>query len=131
MLMSSVNVAQARTGLTNHGFTSSTKPTRVHASFYGKGFDGKKMANGKIFHKLLPTVASNTLPLGTKVHITNPATGKSVKATVTDRGAFEKYGRTLDVSQGIARVLGFEEKGHTDLILTVLSVPQKRKTTSS
>jgi rare lipoprotein A len=105
-------------------------PTRVHASFYGKGFDGKKMANGKKFHKLQPTVAHKTLPLGTMVKITNPETGKSARATVTDRGPYIR-GRSLDVSEGLARKLQFVEKGHTDLIMVVLSVPKKRVNTSS
>lgn len=120
--------AEARNGLTNQ--RSIAQKTRVHASYYGKGFDGKPMANRKIFHRLQPTVASNTLPLGTKVLITNPENGKSATATVTDKGKFEKYGRQLDVSEGLAIVLGFKKKGHTDLILAVLSVPERKKTTS-
>ncbi len=121
--------AEARTGLTSQR-PIVAQPTRVHASYYGKGFDGKRMANRKIFHRFQPTVASNTLPLGTTVAITNPETGKTATATVTDKGNFGKYGRQLDVSEGLADVLGFKKKGHTDLLLTVLSIPKGKTTTS-
>jgi len=39
------------------------------------------------------------LPLGTKIVVTNPANGKSVRVTVTDRGPFV-HGRLLDLSYG-------------------------------
>lgn len=45
------------------------------------------------------TCASNTHKLGTKLRVTNKETGKAVTVTVTDRGGFSKYGRTLDLSK--------------------------------
>ena len=45
------------------------------------------------------TTAHKTLPFGTKVKVTNKATGKSVVVKVNDRGPYIK-GRTFDLSRG-------------------------------
>lgn len=63
-------------------------------------------------------VAHKTLPFGTRVLITNPANGKSVTAVVTDRGPFVR-GRTLDVNQNVAQVLGFKSHGTARLHMEV------------
>ena len=59
--------------------------------------------------KLTPetlTAAHRTLPLGTKVRVTNKSNGRFVVVTVNDRGPFVR-GRIIDVSPAAARVLGF------------------------
>ena len=63
-------------------------------------------------------VAHRSLPFGTRVLITNPANGKSVTAVVTDRGPFVR-GRTLDVNQNVANVLGFKSHGTARLHMEV------------
>lgn len=95
-----------------------TKPegTLVTASYYGGeehgDFHGKVMANGERFNKYdASIVASNDLPLGTEIKVTNVENGKSLVMTVKDRGGFEKYGRKLDVSREAAKKLGFKEQG--------------------
>ena len=80
------------------------------ASWYGPGFQGKKMANGRPFDMERYTVAHRTLPLGTEVCITNEESGKSLKAVVTDRGPYV-FPRAIDVSKRIASELNFKEKG--------------------
>ncbi len=121
--------AEARNGPTSQR-PIVAQTTRVRASYYGEECQGNQMANQKFFDRFKPTVASNTLPLGTKVKITNPENGKSATATVTDTGGFEKYGVQLDVSESLAIRLGFKQKGRTDLLLTVLSIPKGKATTS-
>ena len=70
------------------------------ASYYGRGFHGKKTASGEVFNQNAMTAASNSHKMGTKLKVTNVATGKSVIVKINDRGAFtRKYGRTLDLSQ--------------------------------
>jgi rare lipoprotein A len=82
----------------------------VVASWYGANHVGKPMANGRPYDMYADTVAHRTLPLGTKLHLTNPTNGRSADAEVTDRGPYIE-GRNLDVSYGVARKLGMVEQG--------------------
>ena len=71
------------------------------ASFYGlgDGFAWQTMANGQPMNPAAMITAHPSLPLGSKISVRNPANGKSVRVTVTDRGPF--YGnRILDLSAG-------------------------------
>ena len=56
------------------------------------------------------TAAHRTLPLGTRVLVTDPKSGRSVIVTINDRGPFGR-GRVLDVSPSAARSLGMIERG--------------------
>jgi len=82
----------------------------VTASWYGSQHQGKLMANGRPFNMYADTVAHKTLPLGTRLTITNPKTGTAVKVQVTDRGPYVA-GRSLDLSYSVARKLGVVESG--------------------
>ena len=81
------------------------------ASWYGVPFHGRRAANGEIFDMNLLVAAHRTLPLGTKVKVTNKSNGNSVVVTINDRGPFVR-GRIIDVSPGAARVLGFSGLTH-------------------
>lgn len=91
----------------------------VTASWYGKGFHGRPMANGQPFNMYANTIAHKELPLGTEVELNNPQTGTSIKAVVTDRGPFIE-GRDVDLSYGLARKLSLLEDGIGKLIMKVL-----------
>ena len=80
------------------------------ASWYGPGFHGRKMANGRIFNMHDYTVAHRELPLGTRVCITNPKNGKWAFATVTDRGPYA-HGRIVDLSKRVAQDLDIVDHG--------------------
>ncbi|MCI6152443.1 septal ring lytic transglycosylase RlpA family protein [Fusobacterium perfoetens] len=80
-------------------------------SWYGKGFEGKLTASGYIFDSKQYTCASNKYPFGTVLKITNKENNKSVKVVVTDRGGFEKYGRTLDLSKKAFSEISSLDKG--------------------
>jgi rare lipoprotein A len=54
--------------------------------------------------------AHRTLPMGTKLLLTNPRTGRSVRVVIGTRGPFVR-GRTLDISHTRARALGFGKSG--------------------
>ena len=56
------------------------------------------------------TAAHRTLPFGTRVHITDPKSGRSVTVTINDRGPFGKH-RVLDLSPSAARALGMVSRG--------------------
>ncbi|PPD55748.1 MAG: septal ring lytic transglycosylase RlpA family lipoprotein [Methylotenera sp.] len=74
------------------------------ASWYGYE-SGNKTATGKHFNPLGLTAAHRTLPLNTKVKITNLKNNKSVILLVNDRGPYAK-GRLIDLSLGSARAIG-------------------------
>jgi rare lipoprotein A len=56
------------------------------------------------------TAAHRTLPFGSRVHITDPKSGRSVTVTINDRGPFGKH-RVLDLSPSAARALGMISRG--------------------
>lgn len=80
------------------------------ASYYARHFNGRRMANGERFDPHSDTIAHRSLPFGTRVRITNLATGRSVLGTVRDRGPYSR-GRMLDVSPRIAGELGMLRSG--------------------
>ncbi len=91
----------------------------VVASWYGRKYHGRPMANGQRYDMYADTIAHRDLPFGTRVELRNPATGETVKAVVTDRGPFVE-GRDVDLSYGLARKLSMVEKGVGTLVMRVL-----------
>lgn len=58
-----------------------------------------------------PHVAAHrSLPIGTRLLITNPRTGRSAHVVIKDRGPFIR-GRALDISNVAASRLGFGKSG--------------------
>ncbi len=94
-------------------------PSQVVASWYGKDFQGKPMANGAPYNMYADTIAHKDLPLGTKVELNNPRTGQTITAVVTDRGPYVA-GRDVDLSYAVARKLSVVENGVDTLIMKVL-----------
>jgi rare lipoprotein A len=86
------------------------------ASFYS--YD-PQTASGEKFDKNELTAAHRTLPFGTKVRVTNVATGQSVTVRVNDRGPFVN-GRVVDVSHGAADKLGITGQGVAKVKLEVV-----------
>ena len=72
---------------------------------------GRRTASGQELNREALTAAHRTLPLGTKVKVTNKSTGHSVVVIINDRGPFVR-GRIIDVSPAAARVLGFSGLTH-------------------
>ncbi len=80
------------------------------ASWYGPGFHGKKTASGEIFNQYAMTAAHKTLPMGTKVRVTNLENNRSVLVRINDRGPFSSE-RILDLSRAAASRLEIVGKG--------------------
>ena len=85
------------------------------ASFYNYE---SKTASGEQFNPRELTAAHRTLPFGTRLRVTNVATGQSVTVRVNDRGPFIA-GRVVDVSHSAAEVLGMVDRGITKVKLEV------------
>jgi rare lipoprotein A len=71
---------------------------------------GTKTASGRKLSNTASTAAHKTLPMGTKVRVTNKNNGKSEIVTITDRGPYV-HGRIIDVTIGTAERLGFVRAG--------------------
>lgn len=80
------------------------------ASYYHDKFNGRKTASGEVFSNTKLTAAHRTLPFGTEIKVTNPATGKSVIVEVNDRGPFNSS-RGLDLSKAAFNSIGSVSKG--------------------
>jgi rare lipoprotein A len=89
------------------------------ASFYGQRFAGRRTASGLPFDPAAATAAHKSLPFGTSVRITNLENGRSVTATINDRGP-HVGGRIVDVSHALARQLGFVRAGMARVQVEVL-----------
>jgi len=92
------------------------------ASYYADKFQGRKTANGEKFDQKKMTAAHRTLPFGTKVRVTNVATGKSAVVRVNDRGPFVS-GRVIDLSRAAAEKLGIVRAGVAKVKVEVLAKP--------
>jgi rare lipoprotein A (peptidoglycan hydrolase) len=90
------------------------------ATWYGPGFWGKQTACGTTLTPTTLGVAHRTLPCGTQVTFTNA--GRSVTATVIDRGPFHK-GFTWDLTKKVAKRIGFLEVGSGPIEATVTPQP--------
>src|SRR5689334_14871857 len=65
------------------------------------------------------TAAHRSLPMGTKVRVTNTANGRSVVVRINDRGPFIR-GRSIDVSRSAAAAVGMTETGVAKVRMEVL-----------
>jgi rare lipoprotein A len=82
------------------------------ASWYGKPHHGQKTASGEPFSRWQLTAAHRSLPLGTKVKVTNLRTGQDVVVRINDRGP---HGggkrRIIDLSEAAAKRIGLVQRG--------------------
>jgi rare lipoprotein A len=86
------------------------------ASFYT---EGQQTASGEKFDTHDLTAAHPTLPFGTRLRVTNVATGRSVTVRVNDRGPYVP-GRVVDVSHSAADALGMVGSGIAKVKLDVV-----------
>lgn len=74
------------------------------ASWYGAE-SGNRTASGSRFNPKGLTAAHKTLPIPSKVRVTNLRNGRQVEVLVNDRGPFNDS-RLIDLSHGAAKQLG-------------------------
>lgn len=90
------------------------------ASWYGKGFHGRKTANGERFDMRAMTAAHPSLPLDSWVLVRNLRNDKVAVVRINDRGPYHG-GRVLDLSYAAAKRLNFVERGATQVEIRRLS----------
>lgn len=90
------------------------------ASWYGERHQGRRTANGERYDMYRLTAAHPSLPLGTKVLVTNLQNGRSVEVRVNDRGP-TVAGRIIDLSYAAAQRLGAIAAGTIPVSVRVVS----------
>lgn len=107
------------------------------ASWYGQAHEGRKTASGARFSRSQLTAAHRSLPLGTKVQVTNLRTGQQVVVTINDRGP-QRGGkrRIIDLSEAAATRVGILARGTARVQVVVVEhassvPPQTRMTRAS
>ena len=81
------------------------------ASFYGKGFQGRKTSTGERFDVKQFTAASNHFPLGTQVAVRRVDNDRCAIVKVNDRMHAGHRRRVIDVSLATAEYLGMLRAG--------------------
>ena len=92
------------------------------ASWYGSESAGKT-ASGETYDMNALTAAHRSLPLNSKIKVTNLKNGRAVILRVNDRGP-NVYGRLLDVSRAAAERLGFIRSGQVPVRVTMVRYPK-------
>ncbi len=108
----------------------------VKTSSYGPGLYGNPTASGQRLTPSTPGVAHKSLPLGSRVRITDPRTGRSIIAPVIDRGPYHGN-RQYDLTTQTTKALGYKDYkdfGVRDLDVTPITpakpkskIPTKKK----
>ena len=92
------------------------------ASWYGRPHHGRRTSSGETYDMNKLTAAHRTLPLGTRVLVTNLDNGHTVEVRINDRGPFRKN-RVLDLSYAAARQLGAVGEGVIPVTLKIVTIP--------
>ena len=89
------------------------------ASWYGEFHHGLTTASGEVFDMTQLTAAHRTLPLGTRVQVTNLENGRTVRVRVNDRGPYFD-GRVVDLSRAAASVLDMVDRGVVPVLVAIV-----------
>src|SRR5689334_7818676 len=90
------------------------------ASWYGTRQHGQTTASGETFDRTALTAAHPTLPMNSRVRVTNLANGRSVVVRINDRGP-KTRSRVIDLSQHAAEMLGMKRRGVATVKVEVLT----------
>lgn len=80
------------------------------ASYYADRFEGRRTASGQIFRQKKYTAAHKSLPLGTRVKVTNRENGQCIEVVINDRMS-KRSPHIIDLSKAGARDLGIIRTG--------------------
>ena len=97
-------------------FLNSANASTGVASWYGPGFHGKKTASGERFNQYALTAAHKTLPLGSRVKVTNLSNNESIVVRINDRGPYA-HRRIIDLSKGAAQAIGIHGTSRVSIAL--------------
>lgn len=89
------------------------------ASYYNDKYHGRTTTSGETYDRNSMTAAHNSLPLGTRLRVTNLKNNRSVIVKVNDR-MHRSNKRLIDVSKKAAKELGFIKAGLTKVKIEIL-----------
>ncbi|AEF98926.1 septal ring lytic transglycosylase RlpA family protein [Methylomonas methanica] len=89
------------------------------ASYYNDKYHGRTTTSGEVYDKNSLTAAHNSLPLGTRLRVTNLKNNRSVIVKVNDR-MHRSNKRLIDLSKKAAKELGFIKAGLTKVKIEIL-----------
>ena len=97
-------------------------PGNWTATYYGNTYKTvRHTANGDVFNKNAMTCATpKRFKFGTKLRITNVKNGKSIIVTVTDRGANDLHGNTIDLTHGAFAKIATHKEGRVKVKVEVV-----------
>lgn len=113
-------VAAALASITILSYASAAEAggiTRGGASWYALR---SRTASGEMMNPAAMTAAHKTLPLGSKVKVTNLSNNRSVVVRINDRGPFSRD-RMIDLSRAAAEQVGLVASGHGTVRLALIS----------
>lgn len=88
-----------------------------NASYYSDKLHGRRMANGRLYHRDSMTCAHLKFPFGTILKVRNPLNDRTVIVRVTDRGPYSKR-FLIDLSRAAAAKLGIIAAGFSQVEIT-------------
>lgn len=92
-----------------------------YATWYGGGHHGGPTASGERYNKHAMTAAHRSLPMNTRVRVTNRNNGRSVIVRINDRGPYgRRRERIIDVSEAAAQELDMMNAGVVPVRVEVL-----------
>ena len=89
------------------------------AAYYSNKFQGRRTVSGQRYNKNAMTAAHPSLPMGTRVKVTNLKNKRSAVVIINDRLSASS-GRIIDVTHRAAVKLGLLRTGIADVKLEVL-----------
>jgi rare lipoprotein A len=105
-------------------------PTRGQVgkvTYYAKRHKGRRTASGERYDPTELTMAHRTLPIGSRVRVTNLHNQRSVVVRVNDRGPYAR-GYVADLSLAAARQLGMLRSGTVEAELHLAHGSQEART---
>ena len=102
-----------------------TKEETGTAVFYSDKLVGRPLTSGEKYDKNALTAAHRTLPLGTKVKVTNLKNNKTVVVRINDRGPHGPKTEIIDLSGKAAQELDMIKDGRVKVKLEVVEAAKK------
>lgn len=109
------------TGCAQNNLAPATSSNAIagNASWYGKEFQHRRTTSGERYNMYAMTAAHRTLPLNTRVEVTNLKNGRTVVVRINDRGPFIKH-RDIDLSYAAAKQLNMVSRGVAPVSIKVI-----------
>ncbi len=96
------------------------------ASVYASDLEGRPTASGALYDSDKLTAAHRSLPLGSRIRVTDSASGRSVSVTINDRWGGGP-GQIVNLSRRAADELGMRGSGQREVEITVESLGEGRR----